>query len=129
MNINQVKQSAKNEKSQKSYNVKFKKRIVGYYRMGVYDEQTIEKKFKINRTLLWKWNKWYYDHFLADYYSKPNYGKGKSLQEENQKLKQEMAQLKKSLKKEQMKSRGMEILLEIAETDHQLKLKKNGKKV
>ena len=77
MNINQIKQSEKNKKSQKSYNVKFKKRIVGYYRMGVYDEQTIEKKFKINRTLLWKWNKWYYNHFLADYYSKPNYGKGK----------------------------------------------------
>jgi len=54
--------------------------------------------------------------------------KGKSLQEENKILQAQLAASQKALQQEQMKNRGLEILLEIAEEDHNLKLKKNGKK-
>ena len=61
----------------KVYSTVFKKRTVQFYLSGRYDEQAIWKIFKVNRTLLLEWRKWYYEHFESSYYTKPNYGKGK----------------------------------------------------
>ncbi len=41
---------------------------------------------------------------------------------------QKLKEAQKELKKEKMKTRGLELLIQIAEVDHQLKIKKNGQK-
>lgn len=43
-------------------------------------------------------------------------------------LKAQLKVAQKELKKEKMKTRGMELLIQIAEVDHQIKVKKNGRK-
>lgn len=77
MKINQKCNGTVNPKTGKKYSLDFKKRTVQYYLLGMYDEEEIWKKFQINRTLLEKWRKWYYEYFESPNYAEPNYGKGK----------------------------------------------------
>ena len=77
MKINQKCNGTINPKTGKKYSLDFKKRTVEYYLLGMYDEQQIWKKFQINRTLLEKWRKWYYEYFESPNYAELNYGKGK----------------------------------------------------
>jgi len=77
MEINKKRHGLVNPKTGKVYSTVFKKRTVQFYLSGRYDEQAIWKIFKVNRTLLLEWRKWYYEHFESSYYTKPNYGKGK----------------------------------------------------
>ncbi len=53
--------------------------------------------------------------------------KVKSLQEKNKLLADQLAAAQKALEQERMKNRSLEVLLEIAEEDHNLKLKKMEK--
>ena len=80
MKINKKRNGTVNPKTGKAYSVDFKKRTVQYYLLGMYNEEQIWKKFQINRTLLEKWRKWYYQYFESPNYAEPNYGKGKRIE-------------------------------------------------
>ena len=80
MKINKKRNRTVNPKTGKTYSVDFKKRTVQYYLLGMYNEEEIWKKFQINRTLLEKWRKWYYQYFESPNYAEPNYGKGKRIE-------------------------------------------------
>lgn len=99
MKINKKCNGTVNPKTGKKYSTPFKRRIVQHYLLGLYDEQTIWEKFQINRSLLKKWHRWYYDQFEKQRYRTPNYGKGKITESSNQSLREGISRVQRGAEK------------------------------
>ncbi|MEM6805595.1 MAG: hypothetical protein AAF696_29630 [Bacteroidota bacterium] len=112
----------------KSY--KFQYSLTERYRMGQYTSAQIWQLYRVNRSLLHKWNCRYWRHYLSpstSYFnmkSKPKSDKAliKELKAQNKRLKEELAQ-------QELSARMYKRMIEIAEEKFEISIeKKSGAK-
>ncbi len=108
--------------------VSARKRAVQYWLLGLKTEQQLFQQYGLNRNLLWNCRRWYWQHFEKPYRSLPKLrvmrSKEKALMERIKQLEKKNKELEKALDWEQIKSLAFETMIQIAEDELDITIKK-----
>lgn len=109
------------------YPVRVKKKVVQMVSAGLLSEQQACQKFKISLKLLHEWQCWYDEYFIQPHQNSNTMPKKKLSDKER--IKQLEAQLKESqqqLKHEKLKSETLDTMIDIAEEELEVKIRKKS---
>ena len=109
-----------------------RKRAIQYFLSGIKSEKQIHQQYGTDRILLWKWRRWYWQHFeqphLSPYLSPSKTvqmrSKEKALRDRIKALEKEKKELEKALDWERIKSETFETMIRIAEDELELPIRK-----
>jgi transposase len=107
------------------YSLKAKKQAVQLVAAGLLSEDEACQKYKISLTLLYQWQKWYDKFFIQPHLNPEPMAKKKLTdQEKIKQLEQRLKDAEQQLKYEKLKSKALDKMIDIAEEDLNIKIRK-----
>ena len=109
------------------YPIRTKKQAVQMVAAGLLTEEQACQKFKISRRLLLHWQKWY-DRFFLQSQTNPESMANKKLsdKEKIKQLEQRLKDSEQQLKYEKLKREGYETMMDIAEEEFSIQIRKKS---
>lgn len=111
------------------YPVKFRWKTIQQIEVGILDEHQACKKYGITIILIRKWRKQYFKRHIQPYLNSKPMKPKQSQAEKIKALEKQLKQTQKALEDEKLKSRAYEIMIDIAENELNIPVrKKHGPK-
>lgn len=105
----------------------FRWHVVELYRLGIVSENQILVELRISRNSLRIWNRAYQHYRLRRYYSKPKYSRRMKKKSDGlAQLKQQLADTQKLLQHEKLKREALETMINIAEQELKIPIRKKS---
>lgn len=109
------------------YPIRLKKQAVQMVAAGLLTEDQACQKFKISRSLLRQWQRWY-DHFFLQPQTDPDPMAKKKLtdQEKIEQLQKQLKETQQQLKYEKLRSKAFDTMIDVAEEDLNIIIRKKS---
>lgn len=107
------------------YPVRTKKQAVQMVTAGLLSEQDACQKFRISLKLLHQWQRWYHQYFLQPLLNSKTMAKKKLTdQEKIEQLQKQLEESQQQLKYEKLRSKALDKMIDIAEEDLNISIRK-----
>ena len=120
-----MKNKEKSESAKRQYYpVKFRWTLLQQIEVGLLDEQQVCEKYGITLILIRKWRRQYYKRYLQPPQNARPMKKKQSQAEKIKALEKQLMETQKALEDEKLKSRAYEIMIDIAENELNIPVRK-----